>query len=175
MKTTLVYGVMIWLIMSCKTAAVPERKESDIGVSALSNGSYYIILANSGRALTANAPSGGQNVFLRSFSRSGTQKWVLQLKGKNAVIRLCGHDDLLFQPHPSVSDGTPVISSDFMGGESTQFRIEPSGRPGLWKIRSVNLNNDALQGVQGSEELRFSGITSNNNQQLWKLVHADCR
>ncbi|MFX1704905.1 hypothetical protein PV783_13170 [Chitinophaga sp. CC14] len=175
MKTNMAYGAITLLMISCKTATVPERRGTETGVSVLGSGSYYIIHANSGRALTPNSPSEGQNVFLRPFSHSGTQKWVLEVKGKNTSIHLCGYDALIFQPHPSVSDRPPVVSPDFMGGGSAQFHIEPAGRPGLWRIRSAKLNNDALQGTQTSEEPGFGSITANSSQQLWKLIPADCR
>lgn len=175
MKINLLYTATIFLAVSCKTIAIHERSVPETGVTILGNGSYFIVNAASGRALTPNVPSSGQNVFLRAFSRSGAQKWVLNIQGKNASISLCGYEDLFFQPHPSVSDRTPVISPEFRGESSIQFHIERTGRPGLWIIKSVKLNNDALRAMQGGEELRFSSPSVSDSRQLWKLIQADCR
>ena len=118
-----------------------------VNLSQMPNsGTYFVVSSSNGEALQPNGPTAGQNVFLTAYNKSGLQKWrftrLIDPKTKKPTnryqIRLAGEaQDVHFQPHPSVSSRTAIISSG-----TTNFVLEP-GADGFL-IKSVKLNGDAM-------------------------------
>jgi hypothetical protein len=140
----------------------------------LATGTYFII--NGNVAITPEAPSLGQNVFLKPFRRSGLQKWVVTKSGtaKNIsyTIKLAGDaEDLWLQPFPG-SDHTPIVS--YRDGA---YKITPvPGKAGLWYIKSIKNNGDALRSYLSDAalplEMRFDPFEEGNTKFYWKFETA---
>ncbi len=157
-----------------QTKKVPAVTTSEPQLAA---GTYFII--NGNVAITPEAPSLGQNVFLKPFRRSGLQKWVVAKGGtaKNIsyTIKLSGEaEDLWFQPFPGSSDRTPIIS--YKDG-NVSYKITPvPGKAGLWYIKSIKSNGDALRSYLSDAalplEMRFEPPEEGNAKFHWKFEPA---
>ncbi len=146
-------------------------------VDALPNtGNYFIISALNHEALQPGAPSLGQSVSAVEFNRGGTQKWAIKRtidpitnKPTNRyTIRLAGENEgLLFQPHPSVSDGSPILGMD-----KSTFVLEAS-QDGLL-VKSVDKNGDAMFIVpEGSGSSAQFGPSDGSKKFLWNFLSSD--
>ncbi|MCF3110837.1 hypothetical protein LL912_18780 [Niabella sp. CC-SYL272] len=143
----------------------------------ITSGTYFIINGNA--ALTPEAASLGQNVFLKPFRRSGLQKWMVTKsateKNITYTIKLAGDaEDLWFQPFPSGNDHTPVVSYKL---DNVSYKITPvPGKAGLWYIKSIKRNGDALRSYMSDAasplELRFEPIEEGNAKFYWKFEAA---
>ncbi|MBO9591474.1 MAG: hypothetical protein J7599_01110 [Niabella sp.] len=141
----------------------------------LAGGTYFIV--NGNVALTPEAASLGQSVFLKPFRRSGLQKWVVTKTGtpKNIsyTIKLAGDaEDLWFQPFPGISDRTPIIS--YKEGNVSSYKIIPvPGKAELWYIKSLKNNGDALRAYMSDAtaplEMRFDPVEDGNTKFYWKF------
>lgn len=142
---------------------------------ALPTGAYFIVNAE-GKALTPLNPSIAENVFLRPFTKSGTQKWQVTqrktAKGTTYTISLDGSDNLYLQPY-AVKDHTPVIGGRSNAGIS--YKITAAQRPKCWYIKSSFYNGDALRSFVFSPntptEIRFEAA-ENTDKFLWKFIPA---
>ncbi|WP_300597695.1 hypothetical protein [Niabella sp.] len=144
----------------------------------LASGTYFLV--NGNVALTPEAASLGQNVFLKPFRRSGLQKWVVTKSGtpKNIIytIKLAGDaEDLWFQPFPGISDRTPIVS--YKEGNVSSYKIIPvPGKAELWYIKSIKNNGDALRAYMSDAtaplEMRFDPVEEGSAKFYWKFEPA---
>lgn len=146
-------------------AHAQTKKQADT-IKKLPAGTYYIINVETGYAITPAMSSLGQNVFQQDFTKDPTQKWKVMPRTKNYVIQLSGFSDLIFQPHPSVQDHTPILSLPGTGND--QFSIIPT-QSDHWLIKSRNGKYLISYPTSTGNELRFGNIEEGEKTHLWEF------
>ncbi|MDR6783376.1 hypothetical protein ABIE26_000136 [Pedobacter africanus] len=183
MKTIQIFAFVLTMIT---LSACAQLQQAGLGSNATANavdntstlptGVYFIVNAE-GKALTPLNPSIAENVFLRPFTKSGVQKWLVTqrktTKGITYNISLDGADNLYLQPY-AVKDHTPVIGGRNNAGISYKITAAQSSK--CWYIKSTFYNGDALRSFVFSPntptEIRFEAA-ENTGKFLWKFIPAD--
>jgi hypothetical protein len=163
MKNTI---LLLAAITMLSVQAFSQTKKQADTIKKLPAGTYYIINVETGYAITPAMSSLGQSVFQQDFTKDATQKWKVIPKTKSYVIQLSGFNDLIFQPHPSVQDHTPILSLPGTGND--QFSIIPTSS-GHWLIKSRNGKYLHSYTTSTGNELRFGSIEEGEKTHLWEF------
>lgn len=173
MRAMKIVSAIAALLLGACLPAYSQTNSVSVNIDGLpETGTYFIINASSNEALQPNGPSLGQNVFLSEFNKGGMQQWKINRKidpvTKKATnrytIRLAGeNEELNFQPHPSVSDRTPILGLD-----QAVFVLEPAN--GGVFVKSVARNGDAMYAFQASPPEAHFGPSDGSQKFLWNFI-----